>query len=308
MKKSIFISKQGAITDNQKNFYQWHHINYTHSDDVKWLHEQNIPSLAKDILLQVEHRPRYIQEEEDIILCLRGVNLNPEATPEDMITVRVYCANGVVITSCNRQSMSINDVNNLIELEKGPASPAKFVVALIDTLTQKIETFFEELESKLDLYEDNMDIHDFELTNKNLAKLRRQCATVKRYLAPQREALEKLYRSEISLFADQDVVELREIIDKFIRLIEDLELTRERTMLLREEFLARIAHEQNSRLYLLAIISVIFLPLTFLTGLLGMNVAGIPGTDYQSSFVIVSFICVAIGFACLFWFKRKRWF
>ena len=107
--------------------------------------------------------------------------------------------------------------------------------------------------------------------------MRSKIATVRRFMAPQRDAIDRLCRQPVAWLKDQQLQVLREEADRMTRYLEDLDLARERAVLLREEFLAQVAQEQNSRMYVLSIVAAIFLPLTFVTGLLGMNVGGLPG-------------------------------
>jgi zinc transporter len=91
------------------------------------------------------------------------------------------------------------------------------------------------------------------------------------------------------------------------RVLEDLDLARERAMVAHEEFVARVAQEQNSRVYLLSIVAAIFLPLSFLTGLFGMNVAGLPGLEDPSAFLVVTGIMLGLAVIALIVFRLKRW-
>ena len=137
--------------------------------------------------------------------------------------------------------------------------------------------------------------------------LRRKTARMRRYLAPQREALDQLSRITGSVFSDDELPDFREEANRLTLLLEDLDLVRERAMVAQEEYLAVLAHEQNARMLLLSIIAAVFLPLSFLTGLMGMNVAGLPGTVSPSAFWLVSFIMLAIAVVILVLLRRKGW-
>jgi len=80
-----------------------------------------------------------------------------------------------------------------------------------------------------------------------------------------------------------------------------------RAMVAHEEFVARVAQEQNSRVYLLSIVAAIFLPLSFLTGLFGMNVAGLPGMEDPRAFLLVTGIMLGLAVVALIVFRWKRW-
>jgi zinc transporter len=79
-------------------------------------------------------------------------------------------------------------------------------------------------------------------------------------------------------------------------------------MVAQEEMLNMLAHEQNSKMFILSIVAAVFLPLAFFTGLMGMNVAGLPGTVSPWSFYIVLFLMFAAAGFIMWLFKRKKWF
>jgi hypothetical protein len=99
----------------------------------------------------------------------------------------------------------------------------------------------------------------------------------------------------------------REEGDHLTRHIEDLDLARENALVTQEELMNRVAQEQNSRMYLLSVVAAIFLPLTFVTGLLGMNVAGLPGTESPCGFVFSAAIMILTGIALAGYFRWRKW-
>lgn len=306
------ISNKGGLiteTDDTPRAYRWYRMNYSSDEDCQWLDENPLlNNLFKEQLLKAETRPVFYQDDESLLICLRGVNLNKDADPEDMISIRLWANNNTVITSCNRSSLSLQDIFKNLENDIGPKTPGEFLAVLIERLAIRIEDFFEQFEEQLDAQEDSIETADSRGLGTELGNLRRQAATVRRYLTPQKDALDKLSRAASPLLTEDLLEEMRDDRDKIARLLEDLELSRERSMALQEQLLAKIGYEQNNRLYVLAIISAIFLPLTFLSGLLGMNVAGLPGTQDSNAFWFVSGLCLVIAIGLMVWFKFKKWY
>ena len=110
------------------------------------------------------------------------------------------------------------------------------------------------------------------------------------------------------MLSAEDQANLREQVNQLQIVIEDLDLIRERAMVAQEEFLGIVAHEQNARMLVLSIVAAIFLPLSFLTGLMGMNVAGLPGMENEWAFWILVVLMFLTSGAILFLFHKKRWF
>ena len=129
--------------------------------------------------------------------------------------------------------------------------------------------------------------------------------TLRRYLAPQREALFKLQNE--SMFTSSDTLLIREATDRLQRLLEDLDAAREHATLLQEEVFSVQNEAINDRMYLLAIISAIFLPLGFLTGLFGINVAGLPGVENPNAFWWFCTAVAVIGLGVAVWMRKRRW-
>jgi zinc transporter len=117
----------------------------------------------------------------------------------------------------------------------------------------------------------------------------------------------RLYDEKISWLQDKDRLHSREVTDLLLRYIENLDSIRERAAVIHEELVSNLSEQLNSRMYLLALITTIFLPLGFLTGLFGINVGGIPGSESSFAFGIFVVILCGVALALLALFKRKKW-
>jgi zinc transporter len=258
-------------------------------------------------LLDPESRPRTLQHGHGILLTLRGVNFNPGARLEDMISLRIWLEPGRLITAARRRLRSVSEVRQAIEQGKGPQSPALLVLELIDRLNRYIGEATEQIEQKIDAAEDEVQRGGGAARNSAFNRLRRQTAQIRRYLMPQREALDRLSRFTDTPFSAAEMIEVREQLNRLTLSLEDLDLVRERALVAQEELLNLLAHEQNSRMLLLSIVAAIFLPLSFLTGLFGMNVAGLPGLEYAGSFWVIAGLMAVLAVGILFVFRRKHW-
>ena len=101
---------------------------------------------------------------------------------------------------------------------------------------------------------------------------------------------------------------LRESADRISRYVEDLEANRDRAAVTQEELATRLAESMNRISYLLTIVAAVFLPLGFLTGLLGINVGGIPLAEDTRGFVIICGVLLVIGIGQLCYFRSRKWF
>jgi zinc transporter len=274
----------------------------------EWLTRQpDISHNARNILLAGETRPRAIVEEDGLLVILRGINMNPGAVPDDMVAVRMWLQRHRIITAHRRKLLSIQDVNDALRVGSGPKSVGEFLVTLAVCLGRRINAAVENIEDLVDEQESEVakgDIGDLRVA---LGVVRRQAAAIRRHLAPQRDTLDRIVRAHAGLLSEREIFDLREEGDQLTRYVEDLDLARENALVTQEELMNRVAQEQNARVYLLSVVAAIFLPLTFVTGMLGMNVAGLPGTENPRGFLISAEIMLVLGIGLVAYFKWRKW-
>jgi zinc transporter len=286
----------------------WVDLDLSNDRARDWLENQkDIDQVIVQNLLAGETRPRAVAMQNGLLVVLRGVNLNPGADPEDMVAIRVWLQSNLIITSRRRRLLSLEDVSEALASGGGPKSAGDFLVLLVSHLALRIGAVVEDLEDRIADIESRVADEEITPLRQTLGDLRRQAASIRRFLAPQRDALDRLYRQPGDVLDDREAQNLREEADRLTRYLEDLDLVREHALVTQEELMNRVAQEQNLRVYLLSVIAAIFLPLTFVTGLLGMNVAGLPGTVNPNGFIISAVVMVALGIGLAVFFKFKKW-
>jgi len=287
----------------------WAHFDYTSEDARQWLQNSaGLQDLVADALLVEETRPRATSIDDGLLIALRGINTNPGAEPDDMVAVRLWVDDKRIISTRERVLFSARDIAEWLDAGKGPADAADFLVALADRIVWRISDTVDKCEDLVaDLEDQVLDASSSSLRF-DLATLRRQTITLRRYLAPQRDAFAQLIAGKTAWLNDDSRQRIREVSDRLIRNIEDLDAVRERAAVTQEELLSRLSDQMNTRMYVLSVVAAIFLPLGFLTGLLGINVGGIPGTENPWAFLIFSLLIVGILVVQMLWFKYKKWF
>lgn len=287
----------------------WLHFDYTHPDTEKWFNQQSqLDPTVSEALLNEETRPRASIINHGVLISLRGVNLSPDSNPEDMVAIRIWIEGNRIISTRHRRLISAGEMATLIKSGEGPESPGEFVTMLASKLITRMQNTIQEIEDKVDDIEERSIDSDAYSLRKEIANLRRQTISLRRYLAPQREAMMQLQNENIALFSTDDRIRLRETTDHLVRYIEELDTARDHAAVTQEELANRLSEQLNNRMYVLSIAAAIFLPLGFFTGLLGINVGGIPGADNPYAFLIfVTFLSVTVALQ-IWLFKSKRWF
>jgi zinc transporter len=287
----------------------WLHLDYSDPELAHWVREESgVAAVVAESLLAAETRPRSLVLGDGLLVILRGVNQNPGADPEDMVSVRIWMAGGRIISSGQRKLLSIDDLCTEIEQGTGPASQGEFLVRLGELMADRIGDVVNEVDDVAASLEDELLTAEHHELRFALSSLRRQIVALRRYLAPQRDALARLITERSPLINDLVQMQLRELTDRMTRYIEDLDEARDRASVTHEELLNRLAELTNRRMYLLTMIAAIFLPLSFITGLLGINVGGIPGADDRHAFLAVIGLLAVVSVAQWLYFRWRKWF
>jgi len=286
----------------------WIHLNFTAPEAQRWIREESqLDDVVGDVLLADESRPRVTAFDDGLLIALRGVNLNPGADPEDMVSLRIWAEKNRIITTRRRKLLSVADLCSAIEKGKGPTASGEFLEDVADRLMSRMGGVIGDLEDKVAELEEAVLTKESHELRPMLASIRRDAIYLRRYMAPQREAVERLQSEKISWLTDDDRVRLREVYDRLTRYLEDLDAARERAAVTQEELVSRLSEQMDNRMYVLSIVAAIFLPLGFLTGLLGINVGGIPGAEYKAAFAVFCMLLVGLIIVEIIIFKRKKW-
>lgn len=287
----------------------WLHLDYTHSNSQQWLREKSgIDPVAIEALLAEETRPRSTLIGDTLLLILRGVNLNPGSDPEDMVSIRIWSDGKRVITTRKRRLLSIDDIRNNLSLGTGPCTAAQFIANLAEQLSNRMVHVIAQLDDTIDDLEQQVLSLQSHKLRPLISSSRRETIALRRYLAPQRDALTRLIGERLEWMGEEEKTRLREVTDRTIRYIEELDASRERAIVVQEELMSRLSEQMDKRMYVLSIVAALFLPLGFLTGLFGINIGGMPGTDNQGAFAIFSIIMVLLLGIQIVLFRWKKWF
>lgn len=288
----------------------WIHLDAGKSETRSWLIENlALPDeLIIDALLADETRPRIVTYDEGTLIILRGVNLNENSDPEDMVSIRMWIFGNNIISVRLRRLKAVIDIREQLEAGRGPKSAPDFLVALIARLFERMEPALRNLDEQLDALEEQVMENPDAEDRQAITTLRKQAIVFKRYIAPQRDVIASLRNSELSWLDTSHKRKLLESLDRVTRYVEDLDATRERGQIIKDELGNALSDRMNKNLYMLSVIAAIFLPLGFLTGLLGINVGGIPGADVSYAFTMFCAILTGVVIGQVVMFKRLKWF
>jgi len=290
--------------------WRWIHFHRDGPGTQSWLLDGDIPpNQIAWALMADDTRPRYTEMDGTSLLFLRGVNLNEGAEPEDMVSLRLSIDTHTVITVSLRRLRTVDDMTLDFEHGDAPPTPGVFVERIVCSLRQKAEPVVDELEDIIAEHElaalRAPGVPTAETRNAFI-DARQDAVVLRRYLIPQAEAIRDLLGHRPPWLHASDI--LKDEAVSHDRIIEDLDSVRERAAVLRDEMGARLAERMNEIMLALSIVSVVFLPITFVTGLFGMNVAGLPLAEVPWGFwAVCGFMLLCTGFtAFMLWRMLRR--
>ena len=285
--------------------YRWLHFNRLDATFETWATD-HLPRAAAKALLQSETRPHCHAIQGGMILNLRGVNLNDGADAEDMVSIRLWVSEGLIVSARRDKIFALDAVRADIDAGRPPRDIAAFLAALSFGLTKRIEAVSLGLAEATDEAEDRA-FDEKSAPPANIPALRQSIIKLRRFVRPQAEALIALGSGTVWPLDDLAKGHLRETINRNKRTIEELDATNDRLGAIQDHEDAKAATALGRNTYVLSIIAAVFLPLGFLTGLFGINVGGMPLIDSQAGFAMVAGGCVAIGALVLLVFRFLRW-
>ncbi|MBU3076907.1 zinc transporter ZntB [Sphingomonas quercus] len=286
----------------------WVHLDGRDPESRAWLEKTDLPRAALEALTAEETRPRADVIHAGAILNLRGLATQGVVAPDALVSIRLWAEKGRVISVSFFPLAAVQPVRAAMEAGR-IRDPGDLITAIAVTITEALDPDVAALGDTLDEFESDMLRPRRGLgVRARIGKARSRAILYRRFVAPQRAALERLAGLEVDWLEDDDRSHVRVAADRFARMAEELEAIRERAALMHEQLTDLRAELVEQRALLVSVVALIFLPLTFITGLLGMNVDGIPYAHHPHAFWWVTGFCVAVAVGVTGYFVMLRWF
>ena len=293
---------------SQSNEVLWMHVCRNRPGVQDWLEDTlGISEPTAELLVSDRTRPRAFREGNTLVATLRGINFNPNAEPEDMVSMQLWCDGRRLITLRRERLQTPRDTLADIDRGIGPTDAGSLITQLTEHMIARMSRSIIDMNEHIDELEQEDPEEDPEEILPRITTIRRNCLALKRHMSPQHEALERISRDAPSWFEDHDRREIAETIERLRRYLDDIDISMESAVVLQDEIRARAVASSEKATYMLTIVAGIFLPLSFLTGLMGINVGGMPGVDDNNAFWEVVGLCTAILAVQLFLFWRWKW-
>ena len=264
--------------------FLWLHLQGRDEQDLAFIRAQpDIPDVAAGALAATETRPRCDRIDEGAILNLRGPGELDPADSDRLVSIRFWVTESRVISLSRRPITALGEVTRKMEAGKIHDS-GDLVAAFAWAISTQLDPEVSGLGDRLDEVESDLEPNFLYRLRRDITNVRSAAISFRRFVAPDRDALRTLAAQDFDWLAEDDRLHIVEAADRFARMAEELEAVRERAALLHEQITDLRAEQTDQRALYISVVAFIFLPLTFVTGLLGMNVEGIPYAHHHWAF------------------------
>ncbi|MDC9592087.1 zinc transporter ZntB [Xenorhabdus sp. IM139775] len=285
----------------------WQHLDYKNSDSHQWLMNTTLLSPpVKEGLVSESIRPKVLRTGEGTLITLRAVNRNDNARPDHLVSFRIYINDKMIISSRHRKIHCIDQVLDDLRNGVGAKNTGHWLVEITGAITDEVNDFIEELHDNLIEFEDGI-LEQKVPGRGELVLLRKQLIVLRRYMAPQRDIFIRLASEQLPWMSNEERRLMQEIADRLGRGIDDLDGCIARTAVLADEISSMMADAMNRRTYMMSLLAMVFLPTTFLTGLFGVNLGGIPGNAYPFGFGLFTLLMSLLIGIFAWWLRRSKW-
>lgn len=288
----------------------WINIEGIHDVETieKVMHHFNLHRLTGEDILSVGQRPKLDDYSNYLHVVLRMFMLVDEEIEDEQITF--ILTKNCLITFQEKSGDVFNFVRRRLNEGKGQirSRGADYLhYALIDSVVDHYFIILENFGDKIEDLEIELLDRPTDDVLKRLHHLRREALQLRRNVYPLREVVSRLEKQEADFINPETRLFVRDLYDHTIQVIETVEVFRDSASGLLDLYMNSISNKMNGIMKLLTIISTIFIPLTFIAGIYGMNFQNMPELEYRYGYFIAMAVMLFLAIIMVLFFKRKKW-
>jgi zinc transporter len=282
----------------------WLHFNLSDARARRWLLEaQFLPSALREVLQEHDENRRIEIADGGLLLVISDFAFDG-SDPSEVETLWCFAGANLLITARLHPLRSADELRLQLRNGAEASTGMELLCVLLDLRTARLKSLAQEMTTQLDQLEDEILAGSIKQQREQLGRMRRLCARLRREFAPERTDFIRFLHRATSANLPVERESLQSIADLMGFAIEEIAELYERAKLLQEELASRLAESTSRNLYVLSILTAVLLPMTLVTGIFGMNIAGMPGLHNAAAFWNVMLLILASGaltLVALFW-------
>jgi len=267
------------------------------------------PLMLEDVL-STGQRPKFDDFEDHIFVVLKMLSYNDAEQTVETEQVSLVLGPNFVFSFQERIGDVFQYVRDRIRNAKGrirKLGADYLAYALIDAIVDSYFGILEKIGDKIEALEDELVTNPDDKTLRQIYALKREMISLRRSIWPLRELVNGMQRSESALLSEPTGIYLRDVYDHTVQIIDTIESFRDIVAGMLDTYLSSISNRMNGVMKVLTIIATLFIPLTFVAGIYGMNFEHMPELKWRYGYAAVWAVMLVVGAAMLVYFRRKKW-
>jgi len=267
------------------------------------------PLILEDIM-NTSQRPKMEDLGDAVYAVLRMIEYGADGPNVAGEQMSVIFGRNFVLTFQERSGDTFDSIRDRIRKGKGrirKMGPDYLAYALIDAVVDDYFVVLERMGEQIEQLEDELVTDPKRATLNEIHALKRQMILLRKSAWPLRELISRMERAESPLIQKATGIFLRDVYDHTIQIIDNIETFREMLSGMLDMYLSSVSNRMNEVMKFLTIIGTIFIPLTFLAGVYGMNFKFMPELEWRWGYFLVWGVMVAVGVSLILYFRRKKW-
>ncbi|WP_010497977.1 magnesium/cobalt transporter CorA [Paenibacillus elgii] len=264
------------------------------------LHELAI----EDVLTEEEQRPKIELYDSHYFIVINSIRFDDEEI--FLRALNIFLGKHYIITITRQK---INEIRALkpILWEEEVTAPDQFLYHLIDLIVDNYTNVGDRIEAKIEKLEEDILMHTKKSHLNEIIGLRSEILWLKKVLVPQKEVIATLHKKELKLVSEPLKKYFGDIYENAVKISETFETFRDLMANLREAYQSSLANRANEIMRVFTALTTIFMPLTFITGVYGMNFEYIPGLHWEYGGVAAVVVLALVGIFMFVLFRKKDW-
>jgi len=307
------ISADGiCLLDNNDSNVRWINIEGIHEvNDLEQLSKAfGLHPMVMEDILNTQQRPKIEDCGKYVYLVLKLISFHPRRKELDTEQLSIVFGEKFVISFCESETKIFESVRGWIKngVGKIKGEGSDFLAfTLLDIIVDDYFEVLDELSEKIEAVEEEVIEKPTPETLKTIHYLKRQLLNIHKVVWPLREIVGTLERSGSNLIKVETNMYIRDLYDHMVQVMEEVETFRDILSSLLDIYLSSVSNKMNDIMKILTIISTVFIPLSFIVGVYGMNFKSMPEYDFTFAYPILWVIMISISIFMLAFFKRKKW-
>ena len=267
------------------------------------------PLLLEDILSTAQ-RPKFEDYEKSLFLVLKMLHFDDHHQGVETEQVSLIVGPNFVLSFQERVGDVFDSVRERIRNAKGrirKLGADYLAYSLVDAIVDSYFLVLEKLGERIENLEEELVGNPSQKTLQQIHTLKREMITLRRSIWPLRELVSSLQRSESPWIAESTRVYLRDVYDHTIQIIDTIESFRDMVSGMLDIYLSSISNRMNAVMKVLTIIATLFIPLTFIAGVYGMNFEHMPELEWRYGYAVVWGVMICVAATMLVYFRRRKW-